>query len=72
MSTTVLMHERPSRLASEGEFDRSDSMLLDCYLSGSEGDAEEAFRQLMLRHGPIVLAVCRRALNGSHDVEDAF
>jgi len=59
-------------MASEGEFDRSDSMLLDRYLSGTEGDAEEAFRELMFRHGPMVLAVCRRALNGSHDAEDAF
>ena len=72
MPTTVLTHERPSRTAGEGEFDHSDSMLLDRYLSGSEGDAEEAFRELMFRHGPMVLAVCRRALNGSHDAEDAF
>jgi RNA polymerase sigma factor (sigma-70 family) len=47
-------------------------MLLDRFLSGDERDAEEAFRELMFRHGPMVLAVCRQALNGSHDAEDAF
>lgn len=72
MPTTVFMHAPPSRLLSEAGSDRSDAMLIDRYLSGSEGDAEEAFRELMFRHGPMVLAVCRRALNGSHDAEDAF
>ncbi len=72
MSTTVLMHERSSRSASETGFDCSDSVLLDRYLSGGESDAEEAFRELMFRHGPMVLAVCRRALNGAHDAEEAF
>jgi RNA polymerase sigma factor (sigma-70 family) len=75
MSTTVVTHDSSARLkgfASEGSPDRSDEMLLDRYLSGGEGDADEAFRELMFRHGPMVLAVCRQALNGSHDAEDAF
>lgn len=72
MSTTVLMHGPPLRLAGEGSSDHSDPMLLDRFLRGSEIDAEEAFRELMFRHGPMVLAVCRQALNGSHDAEDAF
>ncbi|MDR3621978.1 MAG: sigma-70 family RNA polymerase sigma factor [Paludisphaera borealis] len=75
MSTTVATHDAPSRLtgfAGEGSPDRSDEALLDRYLSGGESDADEAFRELMFRHGPMVLAVCRQALNGSHDAEDAF
>jgi RNA polymerase sigma factor (sigma-70 family) len=31
-----------------------------------------AFRTLIDRHGPMVLAVCRSVLDESHDVEDAF
>jgi RNA polymerase sigma factor (sigma-70 family) len=33
---------------------------------------EAAFEVLLWRHGPMVLAVCRRLLRGSHDIEDAF
>ena len=34
--------------------------------------AEAAFEAVVLRHGPMVLAVCRRILRDPHDVEDAF
>ena len=34
--------------------------------------AEIAFEAMVLRHGPMVLAVCRRVLADPHDVEDAF
>ncbi|MBX6314592.1 MAG: sigma-70 family RNA polymerase sigma factor, partial [Isosphaeraceae bacterium] len=33
---------------------------------------EEAFEALVVRHGPMVLAVCRGVLADAHDVEDAF
>ncbi|WP_425400571.1 sigma-70 family RNA polymerase sigma factor [Aeoliella sp.] len=33
---------------------------------------EEAFRQLVERHGPLVMATCRRGLNSSSDADDAF
>jgi RNA polymerase sigma factor (sigma-70 family) len=33
---------------------------------------EAAFALLLRRHGPMVLAVCRRMLRRSHDIEDAF
>lgn len=35
------------------------------------GDSE-AFEALVVRHGPMVLSVCRRFLRNPHDVEDAF
>jgi RNA polymerase sigma factor (sigma-70 family) len=34
--------------------------------------AEVAFEVLVLRHGPMVLSVCRRVLRDPHEVEDAF
>ncbi len=33
---------------------------------------ESAFEELIARHGPMVLAVCRRWLDDPEDVEDAF
>ena len=46
----------------------SDAQLLDRFLESDEG----AFETLLRRHGPMVLAVCRRVLRDAHDAEDAF
>jgi RNA polymerase sigma factor (sigma-70 family) len=46
-----------------------DTALLDRFLATHE---EEAFQALLLRHGPMVLRVCRRALSAEQDAEDAF
>ncbi|MEX2120778.1 MAG: sigma-70 family RNA polymerase sigma factor [Pirellulales bacterium] len=47
----------------------TDGQLLERYIAGRD---EAAFAELLRRHGPMVLAVCRRALGDSHDADDAF
>jgi RNA polymerase sigma factor (sigma-70 family) len=49
-----------------------DEDLLDRFLGPDEAAAEEAFRVLERRHGPLVLGVCRQILGRIHDAEDAF
>ena len=46
-----------------------DAHLLRSFLAAREGDA---FAELVRRHGPMVLATCRRVLSDAHDAEDAF
>src|SRR5438876_6508989 len=47
----------------------ADSRLLEAFLRDRDG---AAFTELLRRHGPMVLGVCRRILAHSHDAEDAF
>lgn len=46
-----------------------DGQLLERFIARRD---EGAFEALVLRHGPMVWGVCRRALPGHHDAEDAF
>jgi RNA polymerase sigma factor (sigma-70 family) len=50
----------------------SDESLLEQFLSGEGMDSQEAFQALVVRHGPMVLGICRHVLNQDHDAEDAF
>jgi RNA polymerase sigma factor (sigma-70 family) len=50
----------------------TDAQLLDRYLSRRGEVAEMAFRELVLRHGPMVMDVCRNVLRDPHDAQDAF
>jgi RNA polymerase sigma factor (sigma-70 family) len=47
----------------------TDGQLLERYLASRD---ESAFTALVVRHGPMVLGVCRAALKNSPEVEDAF
>ena len=48
---------------------QADGQLLDRFLTQRD---EHAFSVLLERHGPMVLAVCRRILGDGPDAEDAF
>ena len=52
----------------------SDSQLLSRYVDarGRDAAAEAAFRELVHRHGPMVMGVCRQILRHQHDADDAF
>jgi RNA polymerase sigma factor (sigma-70 family) len=60
------MADIPSRRA---EPESSDRELVDRFVQFRD---EHAFALLVRRHGGMVLAVCRRNLENSHDAEDAF
>jgi RNA polymerase sigma factor (sigma-70 family) len=49
--------------------DPADGQLLARFVAARD---EAAFAALLRRHGPMVLAVCRRLLRDAHEAEDAF
>src|SRR5262249_39456175 len=65
---TVLRHLRHAA-AADPVAGLTDRQLLQRFAAGRE---EAAFAALVLRHGPLVLGVCRRVLADAHDAEDAF
>jgi RNA polymerase sigma factor (sigma-70 family) len=52
--------------------DLADEELLGRFLHGDDLQSQEAFRALVMRHGPMVLGICRHVLAEHHDAEDAF
>jgi RNA polymerase sigma factor (sigma-70 family) len=67
LAKRVIRHDGMARAA-----EMSDEALLDQFLTGEGLDSEEAFQALVVRHGPMVLGICRHVLNQDHDAEDAF
>ena len=49
----------------------SDAQLVGRFTSNRDSTAESAFRELVHRHGPMVMGVCRR-YSPAQDAEDAF
>jgi RNA polymerase sigma factor (sigma-70 family) len=50
----------------------SDEQLLAQFVARRDGSEEELFAELVRRHAPMVLGVCRRVLGDAHEAEDAF
>ena len=50
----------------------TDEQLLERFAARCGVADEAAFEALILRHGPMVLGVCRRVLRDPHEAEDAF
>src|ERR1700730_10850243 len=65
---TVIRHLRRAVLLQDGAA-RTDGELLESFINQKD---EAAFEALLRRHGPMVLAVCRRVVRNHHDAEDAF
>jgi RNA polymerase sigma factor (sigma-70 family) len=57
------------RLFRRGVEPSRDGVLLEQFLA--DGD-DSAFEALVVRHGPMVMGVCRRILVSPHDADDAF
>jgi DNA-directed RNA polymerase specialized sigma24 family protein len=55
--------------ASDAASDATDGQLLARFVARHD---EAAFAALVRRHGPTVLAVCRRVLHDRQDADDAF
>ena len=50
----------------------TDGQLLERFNSRRDGTGEAAFSALVMRHGPMVLTVCRQLLGDRHLAEDVF
>ena len=61
--------QRIRRLARSVDPPAPDTLLLQRFVA--DGD-ENAFTDLVVRHGPLVSSVCRNVLRNEHDAEDAF
>jgi RNA polymerase sigma factor (sigma-70 family) len=67
--STIDAIQCPIMNASELVLLESDTELLRSFVAESR---EAAFVELMRRHGPMVMGVCRRTLREGHDAEDAY
>src|SRR5262249_5089926 len=64
----LLRHVRRLAGAATSEL-AADAVLLERFVATRN---EPAFTELVRRHGPLVLGVCRRILRDAHHAEDAF
>lgn len=70
----VAVHDTPLKklihsLVRQNQKELTDGELLECFICKND---KAAFEALLLRHGPMVLGVCRRILRNEADAEDAY
>src|SRR5436309_8742283 len=68
-STIAQLLDHLRRLTPCARADVSDAVLLGRFCRRHD---DTAFADLVARHGPLVLRVCRRTLDNPQDIEDAF
>jgi RNA polymerase sigma factor (sigma-70 family) len=51
---------------------RTDEQLIEEYLTAGRDGAGRAFEDMVRRHGPMVMGVCRQVLRRHQDAEDVF
>jgi RNA polymerase sigma factor (sigma-70 family) len=71
-STAAVLGELTALFADGSASGFSDGQLLSRFIALRDEGAEIAFRALVVRHGPMVVGVCRRYLDDSNDIDDAF
>jgi RNA polymerase sigma factor (sigma-70 family) len=69
LNATGLARDLAALFAAGSLANLTDGQLLDQFLAHRD---DRSFQELIARHGPMVLAICRRSLADEHDVEDAF
>jgi RNA polymerase sigma factor (sigma-70 family) len=69
---TNRLDRRHTAVQDDADGDPGDEVLLARFLEGEPAGSEQAFRELMVRHGPMVMGVCRNVLHNDQDAEDAF
>jgi RNA polymerase sigma factor (sigma-70 family) len=66
---TVVVRQLRRLLGADGEGEAADAQLLERFARDHD---EAAFAEVVRRHGPMVLRVCRRVLHDGHQAEDCF
>jgi RNA polymerase sigma factor (sigma-70 family) len=66
---TTLINRLRHVLSVHSAGEQTDAHHMRCFVASRD---EKAFEALVLRHGPMVLGVCRRVLGNAHDAEDSF
>jgi RNA polymerase sigma factor (sigma-70 family) len=69
---SAMVQRHALRDLGERSDDLSDENLLELFISGEDYESQEAFRAVIVRHGPMVLGICRHVLTDQHDADDAF
>jgi polysaccharide biosynthesis/export protein len=70
-SNAVLLREVRTPFDLAAVRDSSDRQLLERFVTAGHAEAEAALTFLVERHGPMVVHVCRQALDDSHDAFQA-
>jgi RNA polymerase sigma factor (sigma-70 family) len=71
-SSNSLDRHQPAEQAETCAEGLSDEELLGQFINDDGMESQEAFRNLIVRHGPMVMGVCRHVLHQHQDAEDAF